>query len=169
VKTFNVVAVDHPSMKFNPKAPESIEVDFERKIQISNPDAKIYVLEEEVSKVAAGVQPMPLTLRANVGDCIKVNLKNKMKEGRASFSAIVCPTRRSSRQRRTIRGSDDRAGREPDLHYYATCSREALASGIGNVMTNPRNGLFGSHTGPKGAKYRVRIGEDIQKNSWSRT
>ena len=31
---------------------------------------------------------MPLTLRANVGDCLKVKLTNKMKESRASFSAF---------------------------------------------------------------------------------
>ena len=88
VKTFNVVALDFPSMKFNPKAPEAIEVDFERKIQITNPDGKIFALEEDASKVAEGLQPMPLTIRANVGDCLKVNLKNKMKKSRASFSAI---------------------------------------------------------------------------------
>ena len=62
VKTFNVVAQDYPAMKFNPKAPEAIEVDFERKIQMANPEAKIYALEEDVAKVAEGMQPMPLTL-----------------------------------------------------------------------------------------------------------
>ena len=66
----------------------TIEVDFERKIQITNPDAKIYALEEDTAKVAGGMHPMPLTLRVNVGDCVKVNLKNKMKESKASFSAI---------------------------------------------------------------------------------
>ena len=75
-------------MKFNPKAPDAIEVDFERKIQITNPDAKIYALEEDAAKVVRWLQPMPLTLRANVGDCLKVKLKNKMKESKASFSAI---------------------------------------------------------------------------------
>ena len=70
-------------MKFNAKAPEAIEVDFERKIQISNPEAKIYALEEDTVKVASGSHPMPLTLRVNVGDCVKVNLKNKMKDGKA--------------------------------------------------------------------------------------
>ena len=75
-------------MTFNPKAPEAIEVDFERKIQISNPDAKIYALEEDAAKVSGGSHPMPLTLRVNVGDCVKVKLKNKMKESKASFSAI---------------------------------------------------------------------------------
>jgi hypothetical protein len=69
VKNFNVVAIDFPSMKLNPKAPDAIEVDFERTIQMVNPDAKIYTLEEDVSAVASGAQPMPLTLRANVGDC----------------------------------------------------------------------------------------------------
>ena len=88
VKSFNVVAMDYPSMKFNAKAPDEIEVDFERKIQLSNPNAKIYALEEDVAKVSSGAQPMPLTLRVNVGDCVKVNLKNKMKDSKASFSAI---------------------------------------------------------------------------------
>jgi hypothetical protein len=63
-------------------------VDFERTIKMVNPEAKIYTLEEDASQVASGIHPMPLTLRANVGDCIKVKLTNRMKEGRASFSAI---------------------------------------------------------------------------------
>ena len=88
VKTFNVVAMDYPAMTFNAKAPEAIEVDFERKIQITNPDAKIFALEEDAAKVSGDSHPMPLTLRVNVGDCVKVSLKNKMKEGKASFSAI---------------------------------------------------------------------------------
>ncbi|MEO7860065.1 MAG: hypothetical protein ABIU05_06400, partial [Nitrospirales bacterium] len=88
VKSFNLVAMDFPGMSFNPSAPESIEIDFERTIELRNPDGKIYVLEDEVTKVAGDYHPMPLTIRANVGDCIKVNLKNKMKESRASFSAI---------------------------------------------------------------------------------
>ncbi len=88
VKSFNVVAMDHPGMSFNSNAPETIEVDFERKIELRNPEAKIYVLEDEVQKVGGDVQPMPLTLRANVGDCIQVKLTNKLKEGRASFSAF---------------------------------------------------------------------------------
>ena len=79
-------------MKFNRKAPDAIEVDFERAILVANPEAKIYVLEEKVSTVAQGegqLQPMPLTLRVNVGDCIKINLTNKVKESRASVSAIA--------------------------------------------------------------------------------
>ena len=88
VKSFNVAAIDFPSMKLNPKAPDAIEVDFERTIQMVNPEAKIYALGGRRGAVASGAQPMPLTLRANVGDCLKVKLTNRMKESRASFSAI---------------------------------------------------------------------------------
>jgi hypothetical protein len=74
VKTFNVVAMDRP-LVYNTKAKAAIEVDFERKIEVANPEAKIFALEEEAARVATGAQPMPLTLRVNLGDCIKVNLK----------------------------------------------------------------------------------------------
>ena len=86
VKNFNVVSMDRP-MKLNPKAPDVIEVDFERKIEMTVPEGKIFALEEEATKVAGNVMPHPLTLRVNLGDCIKVNLKNKMKASRASFFA----------------------------------------------------------------------------------
>ena len=89
VKNFNVVAIDYPQMKFNPNAPDTIEVDFERKIILRNPDAKIYVLEGDLAKVAGGGQPMPLTLRVNVGDCMKVKLTNKMKKSRCTRGAAV--------------------------------------------------------------------------------
>jgi len=177
VKTFNVVAVDYPSMKFNPKAPDTIEVDFERKIQVTNPDAKIYMLEEEVSKVAEGAQPMPLTIRANVGDCIKVNLKNKMKSSRASFSAIsLAFDPKDSLGANVGNNAGDQTiapGESRTYTYYADPFIGEITSLVwdwGNVMTNPRNGLFGAVViGPKGSKYRdPKTGADIsQKNSWA--
>jgi FtsP/CotA-like multicopper oxidase with cupredoxin domain len=176
VKTFNVVAIDYPSMKLNPKAPDAIEVDFERKIQISNPDAKIYLLEEDVSKVASGLQPMPLTLRANVGDCIKVKLTNRMKEGRASFSAIsLAFDPKDSLGANLGNNPGDQTvgpGESRAYTYYADPSLGEIASLVwdwGDVMTNPRNGLFGAIIiGPKGATYRdPKTGADIStKNSW---
>ncbi|HKN85624.1 MAG TPA: hypothetical protein VJV04_02070, partial [Nitrospiraceae bacterium] len=176
VKTFNVVAQDYPGMKFNPKAPETIEVDFERTIQIANPEAKIYTLEEDVAKVAGGMQPMPLTLRANVGDCIKVNLKNKMKSGRASFSAISLTfDPKDSLGANVGKNPGDQtiaAGESRTYTYYADPFNGEIASLVwdwGNVMVNPRNGLFGAIViGPKGSKYRdPKTGTDISnKNSW---
>ena len=70
MKNFNVVALDRP-LKLHP-APEVIEVDFERKIEMTVPEGKIFALEDEATTVAGNVMPNPLTLRANLGDCIKV-------------------------------------------------------------------------------------------------
>ncbi len=177
VKTFNVVAMDYPSMKFNPKAPEAIEVDFERKILITNPDAKIYALEEDVSKVAEGLQPMPLTLRVNVGDCVKINLKNKLKASRASFSAIgLAFDPKDSLGANVGNNPGDQTiapGEARTYTYYADPfigETTSLVWDWGNVMLNPRNGLFGAIiVGPKGSKYRdPKTGADISlKNAWA--
>ncbi|MCS6265168.1 MAG: multicopper oxidase domain-containing protein [Nitrospira sp.] len=176
VKNFNVVAIDFPSMKLNPKAPDAIEVDFERTIQMVNPDAKIYTLEEDVSAVASGAQPMPLTLRANVGDCLKIRLTNKMKQGRASFSALGLafdPKDSLGANVGNNPGEQTVAPGESRVYtYYADPFLGETASLVwdwGNVMTNPRNGLFGGIViGPKGATYRdPKTGADISlKNSW---
>jgi len=176
VKSFNVSAIDFPSMKLNPKAPDAIEVDFERTIQMVNPDAKIYVLDEDVATVASGLQPMPLTLRANVGDCLKVKLTNKMKEGRASFSALGLafdPKDSLGANVGNNPGEQTVAPGESRVYtYYADPFIGETASLVwdwGNVMTNPRNGLYGGIViGPKGATYRdPKTGADIStKNSW---
>ena len=176
VKTFNVVAQDLPTMKFNPKAPEAIEVDFERTIQVANPQAKIFALEEDVSKVAEGVQPMPLTIRANVGDCIKVRLKNNMKDGHASFSAIgLAFNPKDSLGANVGNNPGDQTiapGGTRTYTYYADPflgETSSLVWDWGSVMMNPRNGLFGAVViGPKGSKYRdPKSGADISmKNSW---
>ena len=176
MKTFNVVAIDYPTMKFNPKAPDSVEVDFERKIQLSNPNAKIYVLEDEVTKVGTGFQPMPLTLRGNVGDCLKINLKNHMKGSRASFSAIsLAFDPKDSLGANVGKNPGDQTiapGESRTYTYYADPFLGEIASLVwdwGNVMTNPRNGLFGAVIiGPKGTLYRdPKTGADLStKNSW---
>lgn len=176
VKNFNVVAIDFPSMKLNPKAPDAIEVDFERTIQMVNPDAKIYTLEEDVSTVASGAQPMPLTLRANVGDCLKIKLTNKMKQGRASFSALGLAFDPKDSLGANVGNNPGEQtvapGESRTYTYYADPFIGETASLVwdwGNVMTNPRNGLFGGIViGPKGAMYRdPKTGADIStKNSW---
>ncbi|MFO0698328.1 MAG: hypothetical protein U0236_03800 [Nitrospira sp.] len=176
VKTFNVVALDYPTMKFNQQAPDTIEVDFERKIQLINPDAKIYALEEDLSRIGSSMQPMPLTLRANVGDCITVKLTNKLKEGRASFSAVALAfDPKDSLGANVGKNPGDQTvgpGESRQYRYYADPFLGEIASLVwdwGNVMLHPRNGLFGAMIiGPKGAKYRdPTTGVDIStQNSW---
>jgi len=176
VKAFNVVAMDYPGMSFNSNAPETIEVDFERKIELRNPDAKIYVLEDEVTKVAGDVQPMPLTIRANVGDCLKINLTNKMKESRASFSAFGLAFDPNDSQGVNLGNNSNEQTIAPSesktYTYYADPfigETQSLVWDFGNVAMNPRNGLFGAIIiGPRGSTYRdPKTGEDISlKNSW---
>ena len=97
-----------------------IEVDFERKIELTVPEGKIFALEEEATTVAGNVMPNPLTLRANLGDCIKVNLKNKMKASRASFFApgLAFDPKDSQGLNVGNNGGDQTigTGRKPQLH-----------------------------------------------------
>jgi FtsP/CotA-like multicopper oxidase with cupredoxin domain len=175
VKTFNVVAIDRP-LKLNPKAPEAIEVDFERKIEMTVPEGKIFALEEEVTKVAANVMPNPLTLRVNLGDCIKVNLKNKMKASRASFFAPgLAFDPKDSLGLNVGNNPGDQtiaSGGSRTYTYYAHPDNKETTSLVwdgGNIVTNPRNGLYGAVVvGPKGSKYRDPVtGDDLaNKNAW---
>ena len=176
VKKFNVVAIDYPQMNFNPNAPETIEVDFERKIQLRNPDAKIYVLEEDLARVAGGAQPMPLTLRVNVGDCMKVKLTNKMKNSRASFSAMgMAFDPKDSLGLNLGNNPGDQTvapGGSRTYTYYAdpfNGEMQMVVWDFGDVTMNVRNGLYGGIIiGPKGSQYRdPKTGADISlKNSW---
>lgn len=175
VKTFNVVAMDRP-LKLNPNAPDVIEVDFERNMEMTVPDGKIFALEEEATKVAGNVMPNPLTLRVNVGDCIKVNLKNKMAQSRASFFAPgLAFDPRDSQGLNVGNNPGDQTiapGKSRVYTYYAHPDNKETTSLVwdgGNIVVNPRNGLYGAViVGPKGSQYRDPVtGEDIsQKNSW---
>ncbi|MDF0642442.1 MAG: hypothetical protein P0111_00305 [Nitrospira sp.] len=175
VKSFNVVALDRP-MKLNQKAPDVIEVDFERKIEMTMPEGKIFALEEEATTVASGTTPHPLTLRANLGDCIKVSLKNKMKASRASFFApgLAFDPKDSQGLNVGNNGGDQTIGpgESRAYTYYAHPANKETTSLVwdgGNVVVNPRNGLYGAIiVGPKGSLYRDPVtGADLsQKNSW---
>ena len=175
VKTFNVVSMDRP-LKLNPNAPDAIEVDFERKIEMTVPDGKIFALEEDVTRVATTVMPNPLTLRANLGDCIKINLKNKMKASRASFFAPgLAFDPKDSLGLNVGNNPGDQTiapGESRTYTYYAHPENKETTSLVwdgGNIVTNPRNGLFGAVViGPKGSQYRDPVtGEDVSnKNAW---
>ena len=177
VKTFSVIAANR-ALKFNPKTEDVIEVDFERKLMLANQEGKIYMLEGEKSKVAdGGFQPMPLTLHVNVGDCIKVKLKNEMKASRASFSAdMLAFDPKDSQGLNVGNNPGDQTigpGESRTYTYYAHPAlgqTAALVWDWGNVLKNVRDGLFGAIiVGPKGSKYRDPVtGQDVsQENSWN--
>jgi FtsP/CotA-like multicopper oxidase with cupredoxin domain len=176
VKTFSVIAADR-ALKYNPNAPDVIEVDFDRKLQVANPQGKIFMLEGEKSKVATGsTQPMPLTLHVNVGDCIKINLKNEMKQDHASFSAdMLAFDPKDSHGVNVGNNPGDQTvapGKSRTYTFYAHPQygeNAALVWDWGNFINGVRDGLFGAIiVGPRGSKYRDPItGEDVSlKNAW---
>ena len=175
VKTFNVVSLDRP-LKLHPKAPDAIEVDFERKIEMTVPEGKIFALEEEATTVSGNVMPNPLTLRVNLGDCIKVNLKNKMKASRASFFAPgLAFDPKDSQGLNVGNNAGDQTvapGESRTYTYYAHPANKETTSLVwdgGNIVVNPRNGLYGAIVvGPRGSQYRDPVtGADLsQKNAW---
>jgi hypothetical protein len=176
VKTFNVIAADR-ALKFNNRATDFIEVDFDRKLQVANPSGKIFMLEGDKTKVAEGVQPMPLTLRVNSGDCIKINLKNEMKKDKASFSAdMLSFDPKDSHGVNVGNNPGDQTvapGKSRTYTFYAHPNHGEFASLVwdwANFINNVRDGLFGAIiVGPRGAKYRDPMtGDDISnKNAWA--
>ena len=119
---------------------------------------------------------MPLTLRVNVGDCVKVQFEEQDEGEQGVLLGHRIGVRSEGfdgRQRRQQpRRSDDRSGGERTYTYYADPFNGETTSLVwdwGNVMTNPRNGLFGAVVvGPKGSKYRdPKTGADLSnKNAW---
>jgi len=175
VKTFNVDAINH-ALRFNNKAPEVIEVDFGRKLQLANKDARIFVLEGEKSLVANGkLEPSPLTLHANVGDCIKINLKNETSDKVSIHADNLAYDPMDSLGINVGNNPGDQTvapGKSRTYTFYAHPEyREnaALIQDWGDVLKGPRNGLYGAILiGPRGSVYRdPNTGEDISlKNSW---
>ena len=175
VKSFSVVAVERP-LKFNPNTEDEIEVDFERKLLLANPNAKIFVLENEVGKAAEGHMPHPLTLRANIGDCVKIKLTNRMKKERASMHVNnIAFDPKDSQGINVGNNKGDQTvapGKSKTYTYYAHPDYNingALIWDFGNLTRNVRNGLYGSIIiGPRGSVYRdPETGKDISGgNSW---
>jgi len=175
VKNFSVVAIDRP-LKFNPNTEDVIEVDFERKLLLANPNGKIFALESEVKKVAGGdVHPHPLTLHVNIGDCVKVKLTNRMKEGKSSLHVQnMAFDPKSSQGINVGNNPGDQTvapGKSKTYTFYAHpdyYQNGALIWDFGNLM-NVRNGLFGGIiVGPRGSVYRdPETGKDVSMgNSW---
>ncbi len=176
VKNFSVVAINK-ALKFNPNAEDEIEVDFERKLLLANANAKIFALEGEVSKAADdGAMPHPLTIRANIGDCIKIKLTNRLKEGNASLHANnVAFDPLDSQGINVGNNPGDQTvapGKSKTYTYYAHPDyglNGALLWDFGNLTTNVRDGMYGAIIiGPRGSVYRdPETGKDISLgNSW---
>ena len=179
VKSFAVSAIDY-AMDLNPNAPAVIKPESagtNRNIIAENANARIYVLDGELNAVKAGrTRPHPLTLRANVGDCIKVKLTNRRNRGRVSFHAdMLAYDPNDSLGANVGRNRGDQTvapGQSRTYTFYAHPEfgeAAALVTDYGDVTSNVRNGLYGAIIiGPRGATYHDPVsGRDISlENSW---
>ncbi len=176
VKNFSVSAVNK-GLKFNPNTEDEIEVDFERKLLAANEGGAIYVLDNEIKKVADdGVMPHPLTLRANVGDCVKIKLTNRLESGKASIHINNMAFNPLDSQGINVGNNPGdqtvAKGKSKTYTFYAHPDyylNGALIWDFGNLTSNVRNGLYGGIIiGPRGSVYRdPETGKDItMSNSW---
>lgn len=176
VKNFNVSAIDYAT-KFSKGAPEVMEVDLARSLKLGNPTGKVYVLDDEITAIKGGMlQPNPLTLRVNVGDCIKIKLTNKMAKARAGLHAdMLAFDPKESMGINVGNNPGDQTvapGQGKIYTFYAHPEygeNAALIQDWGNVLENPRDGLYGAIIiGPRGSKYRDPVsGADLStRNAW---
>lgn len=136
---------------------------------------KIYVLDAEKALIRNGVKPVePLVLHVNVGDCILVNLRNET-ESPISFHADLLaadPQTSLGVAAGNYPTQTVAPGATRPYTYFAhptVGETVALLRDWGNVIENPRLGLYGAIiVGPMGATYRdpVTGAEMTLKAGW---
>ena len=164
VKSFNVVAIEK-KIFFNDRA------------GIKNGDGKLFVLAEDELDVLSGIKPTaPLVLHVNVGDCVLVNLTNRLDKEPVSFHTDLMAYDPLDSMGIAAGFNPDqsvRPGQTRTYTFYAHPELGEVASLVrdfGNVLENPRNGLFGAIiVGPRGSIYLDPVtGEDVSlKSGWA--
>jgi FtsP/CotA-like multicopper oxidase with cupredoxin domain len=178
LKRFDVAALDLP-LDLHPDAPDEVDAPSgtNRRLILSNPNGKIFALESEVAELRAGkLQPHPLTLRANVGDCIKVTLHNRLKRERASFHAdMLAYDPHDSMGANIGRNKGDQTvkpGGKRTYTFYAHPEygeATGLVTDFAKITQNVRDGLYGAIiVGPRGSRYQdPASGRDVSLgNAW---
>lgn len=137
---------------------------------------RIYVTEADRGATLAGTRnPEPLVLRVNVGDCVQVRLTNELSGGSASFhvDGLAFDPQSSGGVEAGLNPPQAVPPGETGTYtYYAhpeLGETTALVRDWGNVLDNPRIGLYGAIiVGPAGASYAHPVtGEDMAgRSSW---
>ncbi|MEE9296899.1 MAG: hypothetical protein V3W34_18290, partial [Phycisphaerae bacterium] len=122
---------------------------------------KLYVLQADKAALLAGdSKPEPLVLHVNVGDCLLIDLTNETSDGMVSFHADMLatdPAESLGVEAGLNPGQAVAPGGTRTYTYYAhpeVGETVALIRDWGNVLENPRLGLYGAIiVGPRGAVY----------------
>ena len=130
--------MDYAGMKFNAEGSESIEVDFERKILLTNPTRRSMPWRKDTAK--GGCRriryPMPLDARVNSGTASKVHLKNKMKDNRPPSLRSAWPSIRKGfhgRERGNNPG-DQTVAPEPSVMHVLRAIRSTAKDHLAGLI-----------------------------------
>jgi hypothetical protein len=143
---------------------------------LGDSSGKLFVLEEDRDAALSGTKtPEPLVLHVNVGDCIRVNLRNGTPAGPVSFHADMLAYDPMDSQG-VAAGFNPPQGVIPGgVRTYTFFAHPDIGETVslvrdwGNVLENPGLGLYGAIiVGPTGATYTHPLtGEDVSmKASW---
>jgi len=135
---------------------------------------KIFALEHQIDGLRRGdIEPQPLVLRANVGDCILVRLTNETVDGPVSFHAdnlAYDPLESMGIAAGFNPPQTVAAGETRTYTFYAhpeIGETTAMVRDWGNVLENPRLGLYGAViVGPTGASYSDPVTGENVSDGW---
>lgn len=140
-------------------------------------EGKMYVLQADEAVVKSGAKAAePLVLHVNIGDCIQVELANETTGGAVSFHADMLAFDPKDSYGVAAGNNPEQAvlpGGTRTFTFYAhpeIGETTALVRDWGNVLENPRAGLYGAIVvGPRGATYTdPYTGEDAgSKAGWN--
>jgi hypothetical protein len=138
---------------------------------------KVYVLEQDKADVISGKQaPQPLVLHINVGDCLRVRLRNDLSSGRVSFHADRLVYAPNDSQGIAVGNAPDQSVGPGEERVYTFFAHPELGEGAslvrdwGNVIINPGLGLYGAViVGPKGSAHTdPSTGQDVSvRAAWA--
>ena len=155
VRIFNVVAIETP-------------IQFGKTISLQT--GRAFVLAEDEADVRAGRKPsLPLVLRANVGDTVKINFTNKLLNSRASFHVPEMDKKADSQGAAFGFNRDSTVGPGETITQWLMISarfevpRSIPVFDFGDPINGPASGLFGMFIiEPEGSSFHdPRTGEPV--------
>jgi hypothetical protein len=160
-----------PSKEFNVVAIETALPMFSDETR-----GKMFVLAQDKDALRAGVRAAePFVLHVNVGDCLKVNLKNELTAGPVSLHADLLAYDPRDSSGSAVGNNPPQSvapGQTRTYTFYAhpdIGETAALLRDSGNVQEYHKAGLYGAIiVGPRGATYTHPVtGEDLTlRASW---
>ncbi|KYH24612.1 multicopper oxidase [Halalkalicoccus paucihalophilus] len=112
-----------------------------------DPEGKVYVLEDDAEAVRSGkMNPEPLVIRANVGDCVEVTFKNELELGKSVHPHFVNFDPLGSDSANVGYNYDQGTDSNETMHYRWFANEEGTIFFHDHITGIPesQNGIFGA-------------------------